>query len=237
MTIGSIITARSTSSRFPRKHLADLGGLPMITQIIHKLTKLKGLDYIILATTDKDTDDELSQVAMDAGAYIIRGPEHNLLERDLMAIHQFDLDAVLTISGDCPFVSNEYMQILIDGVREEPSLEQYDIVGGFSNLSPMPGFVSTIQMKSAFYKYEDLMEKYLEYSYEQYWISAQEEPDLLKTLVIDTSYINPPTITPMKMSIDWLLENLFWNKVITWLGYYPQTIADFNKAFSGMTKL
>jgi len=41
----------------------------------------------------------------------------------------------------------------------------------------------------------------------------------------------------MKLSIDWRLENLFWNKVIDWLGYFPETVEDFNKAFGGMDTL
>jgi len=238
MKIGAIITARSTSSRFPRKHLADLGGLPMITQIINKLKKLNGLNYIILATTDKDTDDELSNVAMDAGAYIVRGPEYNLLERDLMAIHQFKLDAVLAISGDCPFVSNECAQILIDGIRAEPHPENYDTVGGFASLTSAWGFVPGIHMQSWFYKHEELMERYPgKYSYEQYWLSGQEEPELFNPLVIDTSGLLPVEVTPMKLSVDWRLENLFWNKVIDFLGFYPEKIEDFNKAFREMAAL
>lgn len=238
MTIGAIITARSTSRRFPRKHLADLGGLPMITQIINKLKRLNGLDYIILATTDKNTDDELADIAINSGEYIIRGPEYNLLERDLMAIHKFKLDAVLAISGDCPFVSNECAQILIDSIRAANNPKQYDTVGGFASLTSAWGFVPSIQMKSWFYKHEILMAKYpRKYSYEQYWLSGKEEPELFRTLEIDTSGMLPVEVTPMKMSIDWNLERLFWNKVIDWLGYYPETIADFNKAFGGITKL
>ncbi len=238
MKIGSIITARSTSSRYPRKHLGQLGGKTMIEQIIGKLRKLYGLDYVILATTDNDADDDLVKVAVDAEADIIRGPEYNLLERDFMAIHKFNLDAVLTISGDCPFVSNKCAQILIDGLRAEENPENYDRVGGFSSFTAAWGFVPSIQMKSAYYKYEKLMEKYSgKYSHEQYWLSGKEEPEIFKTLEIDTSMMLPVEVTPMKMSIDWNLERLFWNKVITWLGYYPQTIEDFNKAFEGIKRL
>lgn len=238
MKIGAIITARSTSSRYPRKHLGILGGLPMITQIIQKLKRLKGLDKIILSTTTNNTDNELCNVAWQAGATANRGPEFNLLERDQQAIFVHSLDAVLSISGDCPFISNAYTQILIDGIRAEKNLDEYDVVGGFGNLSPMPGFVTTIALKSAYDKYEYLMDKYWEkYSYEQYWASLIEEPDLIKTLLIDTSHINPPEVTPMKMSIDWRLEMLLWNKVIDWLGFYPETVEDFNKAFGGITEL
>jgi len=238
MKIGAIITARSTSSRYPRKHLGSLGNKPMIEQIILKLKKLQGLDCVILSTTTKDTDDELCNVAWEAGAIVNRGPEHNLLERDLQAIFAHDLDAILVISGDCPFVSNECCQILINGLRAEPHPENYDVVGGFASLTSAWGFVPAIQMKSYFYKFETLMEKYPgKYSYEQYWLSAVEEPELFKPLLIDTSDMLPVEVTPMKMSIDWNLERLFWNKVIDWLGYYPESIEDFNKAFGGIKKL
>jgi len=30
---------------------------------------------------------------------------------------------------------------------------------------------------------------------------------------------------------------LIWNKVIDWLGFYPEKIEDFNKAFGGIKKL
>jgi len=238
MRIGAVITARSTSSRYPRKHLGMLGGLTLIEQIIKKLQYLENLDQIILSTTTNQTDDELCKVAYEAGAEISRGPEHNLLERDWIAINNFKLDAVLVISGDCPFVSNEYSQVLIDGLLAEPHPENYDTVGGFGNLAPMPGFVAGIKMKSGFEKDEILMSKYGEnYSYEQYWIAEKEEPELFRPLIIDTSHIVAPEVTPMKMSIDWNLERLFWNKVIDWLGYYPEKVEDFNKAFGGMTEL
>jgi hypothetical protein len=234
MTIGAIITARSTSSRYPRKHLGQLGDRTMIEQIILKLKKLQGLDCIILSTTINATDNELCNVAWEAGAIVNRGPEHNLLERDLMAIHDFKLDAVLSISGDCPFVSNECAQILIDGLRAETHPENYDTVGGFASLTSAWGFVPSIQMKSWFYKHETLMEEHSGYSYEQYWLSRKEDPDLFKALEIDTSVMLPVEVTPMKMSIDWNLERLFWCKVIDWLGYYPERIEDFNRAFGGM---
>jgi len=237
MTIGAIITARSTSSRYPRKHLGQLGDRTMIEQIIFKLKKLKGLDYIILSTTDKSSDDELCSIASKAGAEINRGPEYNLLERDLMAIHQFNLDAVLAISGDCPFVSNECAQILIDGIRVEKHPYDYDTVGGFASLTSAWGFVPSIQMSKWFYKHETLMDEHYGYSYEQYWLSGNERPELFNELVIDTSEMLPVEVTPVKLSIDWNLERLFWNKIIAWLGFYPEKIEDFNKAFRGMTEL
>ncbi len=239
MKIAKLIQARSNSSRFPRKHLADLGGKPMIVQIIHKLKRLKGLDVIILSTTKNRTDNELCNVAWKAGATINRGPEFNLLERDQQAVFVHDLDAILTISGDCPFFSNECCQLLIDAVRESftPSWN-YDTVGGFASLTAAWGFVPSITMARIYEKYVNLMKKYEgKYSYEQYWLVGNEEPESFFPYVVDTKAFLAPEVTPMKLSIDWNLERLFWNKVIDWLGYYPETIDDFNKAFGGITEL
>ena len=238
MKIGAGIVARSSSARFPRKHLAELGGLPMIVQIIKKLQRLKHLDYIILTTTINPSDNELCKVASEAGAEIIRGPERDILERDIMAVTEYNLDAMLMISGDCPFTSNAYSQILINGLLTEPDPHQYDFINGMGNLSPIEGLGANISMRSAFGKYKMLMKKYEnKYSYEQYGQVMQEEPDIFKAKIIDTSAINPLTITPMKTSIDWNLERLLWNKVIDWLGYYPETVEDFNKAFGGIMEL
>ncbi len=239
MRIGAVITARSSSSRYPRKHLGQLGDRTMIEQIIRKLKKLRGIDFIILSTTDQPSDDDLVEVAHSAGADINRGSEKDLLSRDFQAIERFNLDAVLSMSGDCPFISNEFSQMLIDALTNCKNPEDYDSVAGIEVLAPiMEGFATGIQLKSAYEKYEMLMNKYPgKYSYEQYWVSVKEEPEIMKPLIVDTSKIIEPTITPMKMSIDWNLERLFWCKVIDWLGYFPETIKDFNKAFGGMTEL
>ena len=238
MKIGAGIVARSSSSRFPRKHLAELGGKPMIVQIIKKLQRLEHLDHIILTTTINPTDDDLCRLASLSGAEIIRGPERDILERDIMAVTEYDLDAMLMISGDCPFGSNAYSQLVIDGLLAEPDPSQYDFINGMGNLSLIEGLGTNISMRSAFGKYKMLMEKYEgKYSYEQYGQVMQEEPELFKAKIIDTSAINPLTITPMKTSIDWNLERLLWNKVIDWLGFYPETVEDFNKAFGGITEL
>jgi spore coat polysaccharide biosynthesis protein SpsF (cytidylyltransferase family) len=238
MNIGAVITARSTSKRYPRKHLGILGGKPMIVQIIEKLKKINNLDHIILNTTVNNTDDELTRVAMTCGADVVRGPEYNLLERDLYAVDEYKLNAVVTISGDCPFISNECVQLLVDGVRNDKNIDRYDFVGGFASLTSAWGFVPSIVIPKAYWKYAMLMHKYKDkYSYEQYWISGKEEPEIFKTLTIDTSHLLPPEITPMKLSIDWNFERLVFNKIIDWLGYYPETIDDFNKAFGGITKL
>lgn len=205
----------------------------MIVQIIEKLNRMKNLDCIILSTTTNDTDDELAAIAERAGALIIKGPEHNLLERDNLAIHIHNLDYVIPVSGDCPFLSNEVMQLLIDNVEEG-----YDFFSPVGTYCSIPGFFSTAFNVRVMKKYERLMESYREkYSYEQYWLSGNESPSLFETKQIDTSHIAQKEITPMKLSIDWNFERLIFNKVIEWLGYYPETIEDFNKAYRGIEEL
>ena len=237
MRIGAVITARSTSSRYPRKHLGILGGKPMIVQIIEKLNRLSNLDEVILSTTLKSTDDELVRLSLATGAKVTRGEEYDLLERDFQTINDHNLDAVLKISGDCPFVSNELAQALIDGLRAEPNPENFDQVGCSVGHPMASGFEATIMLRSGFEKYERMMLMYPGYSYEQYWVVGKEEPKAIKTLAIDTSHILVPSITPMKLSIDWNLERLFFNEIIDWLGYYPEKIEDFNKAYGGMDTL
>jgi len=238
MKIGAIITARSNSARYPRKHLGILGGKPMIVQIIDKLNQLENLDQVILSTTTNPEDDDLCDIAHNSGADLNRGSEHNLLERDLQAIDTFKLDAVLVVSGDWPFISNAGSQLLIDGYRATDNPEQYTTVNGSESLSEMTGFLGHICTKKYYEIFKKLIKKYEhKYSYEQYWQADVEEPELFKILNIDTSSIMDPTITPMNMTIDWNLQRLFFNKIIDYLGFYPETIADFNRAYGGIREL
>ena len=235
MMIGAIITARSTSKRFPRKHLAELGGQPMIIQIINKLKKLKHLDIIVLSTTDNSTDDDLCDVCTQAGIEVYRGSEFNLLDRRLKTMKEFKITHALSVSGDCPFLLNEANQLVINAMQAYSDYDRYILPEFYC---PMPGLLTNGYSIGTLFVYEDLMGTYPHTnSYEQYWLIGNDYPDKFHDYMIDSSSLIQREATPMKLSIDWNFERLIFNKIISWLGYYPETIEDFNKAYGGIEKL
>lgn len=54
MKIAAIIPARMASIRFPGKPLAKICGIPMIEHVRRRVSLCKKLDYVIVATCDKE---------------------------------------------------------------------------------------------------------------------------------------------------------------------------------------
>ncbi len=105
MTRGTIcvVQARSGSTRFPGKVLADLAGRTMLGFMLERLATLEGA-RVVVATSDLERDDPVAQVGADAGAAVVRGPEADVLERFGLALEAHPADTVVRLTGDCPLV-------------------------------------------------------------------------------------------------------------------------------------
>ena len=67
MRVVAIIQARCGSTRFPNKVFADLCGKPFIWHVVNRLKFVHLLDHIVLATTDRPSDDKLYYWAKEEG--------------------------------------------------------------------------------------------------------------------------------------------------------------------------
>lgn len=105
------IEARMTSSRFPGKMLAEIGGMPVIKILVERLKKSKLLDDIVIATTDQKTDDELAKWAEDNNVKVFRGSEDDVLLRVVEAHKYMKSDIIVEITGDCPFSDPDIIDI------------------------------------------------------------------------------------------------------------------------------
>jgi|GEM_PF-2429947 len=232
MKIIAMITARSTSSRFPRKHLAMLGGKPMIVQILNNLKGLSGISEIVLATTTNPEDDDLVALVKQQNCDVVRGSEDDLTQRHGAVLDKYNPDAVLNISGDCPFMDIEAVQAVINACNEHPYYDTYGIRGAYSRSVEM---FAGIHSASWFLKLFDLYKKHpLSCSADQYWLVTQQYPKAISAYTVDGSKYMDKTVTPIKMSVDWELERQFYNAIIDHLGYYPIRVRDFDKAFREM---
>jgi len=101
----ALLQARSASTRLPAKVLKKLLGVPMIIQELQRISKSKYINKLIIATSDKPSDDELSQIIADYGFHIYRGSKNNVLKRFIDSLKELDLkdtDIVVRLTGDCP---------------------------------------------------------------------------------------------------------------------------------------
>jgi spore coat polysaccharide biosynthesis protein SpsF (cytidylyltransferase family) len=109
----AVVQARMSSTRFPGKVLADLGGKPMLAHIIERLQLAEMLDQVVVATTDRSEDDAVADFASACGARVTRGSLADVLGRYVLAAGEHDADVVVRITADCPLVDPELVDRLV----------------------------------------------------------------------------------------------------------------------------
>jgi spore coat polysaccharide biosynthesis protein SpsF len=105
------IEARMGSSRLPGKVMADIAGRPAISRLITRLRRCRHLDAIVLATTTEAQDDVLQVIAESEGIQCFRGSENDVLDRVVAAHEMLHSDIIVEITGDCPLLDPELIDM------------------------------------------------------------------------------------------------------------------------------
>ena len=84
------------STRLPGKVLADLGGRPVLGLVLARLARAH-LDQVVVATSDRPGDDAVAALAAEAGVPVVRGPEHDVLGRFVLAV--FGVHCAASVPG------------------------------------------------------------------------------------------------------------------------------------------
>jgi len=116
MKVGAIIQARMSSTRLPGKVLKELpynSGITVLEQVIRRLKKSKNLKKIVVATTTEKSDKVIINIAKKENIRCFRGSKEDVLSRYYFAAKENDLDVVVRITGDCPCVDPEIVDLII----------------------------------------------------------------------------------------------------------------------------
>jgi spore coat polysaccharide biosynthesis protein SpsF len=116
MKKGCIIQARMTSTRLPGKVLKTLDydtGATILDEVIRRVKLSRSTNEVIVATTLNDTDDPIVEASEKAGAQTFRGSEEDVLARYYLAATEYDLDRIIRVTSDCPFIDPEVIDELI----------------------------------------------------------------------------------------------------------------------------
>lgn len=112
--ICALIQVRMKSKRLPKKALVDIEGYTAIERVVNNLKPSKYIDEIILATSTNKEDDPIEELAKNKGLPFFRGDEDNVVKRFINAAERFNADIVVRVTGDCPLVSYEIADYLIE---------------------------------------------------------------------------------------------------------------------------
>ena len=152
MRVVAIIQARCGSTRFPNKVFADLCGKPFIWHVVTRLKFVHLLDHIVLATTDRPSDDKLYYWAKENGVDVYRGSESNVLNRYYEAANYAKADIIVRITADDPFKEPGLIDKAINTLQEGG----YDFVCNNCPPSYPEGLDIEVFTKAALDKEEEL---------------------------------------------------------------------------------
>jgi spore coat polysaccharide biosynthesis protein SpsF len=93
-----------SSSRLPGKVLADIEGRPALLRLIDRLRRADMLDDIVVATTDRPSDDPLARLLEVEGVACFRGSEDDVLDRVIKAHRIMKSDLIVEVTGDCTLI-------------------------------------------------------------------------------------------------------------------------------------
>ena len=88
--IVAIVQARTGSTRLPGKVLEELCGTPVLAHVLNRVAAARGLDEVVVATTDLDRDDRVVEIATRQDVPCFRGSEDDVLSRYHGAAHAFE---------------------------------------------------------------------------------------------------------------------------------------------------
>ena len=99
--VGAVVLARMTSERLPGKPLAEVEGRPLLAYVLDRLARVDGLDAIVLATSTDPADDQLAEWSP---VPVHRGAPEDVAGRVIEAAREHELDAVVRVNGDSPWL-------------------------------------------------------------------------------------------------------------------------------------
>jgi spore coat polysaccharide biosynthesis protein SpsF len=116
----AIIQARMSSSRLPGKVMLDIGGKPMLSQVVERTRRAKTIDQVIVATTTDPGDDPIEKLCREQGYDYYRGSLHDVLDRYYQAARKFEAAFVVRITADCPVIDPELIDKTVGAFRGQP---------------------------------------------------------------------------------------------------------------------
>lgn len=110
----ALIQARMGSTRLPGKMLRLLGRYTLIEWVVNRVKQCKVFDQVVLATSDRKSDDPLVEIVTSMGVDIFRGNESDVLGRLAHAARMHKAETVVRICADNPFVDPRELKRLYD---------------------------------------------------------------------------------------------------------------------------
>ena len=112
----------------------QIGKYPMIGILITRMKSLDLIDEIVVATTSRKCDDELSLQSQSFGAKVYRGSLEDVIGRFAEASKKYNADICIKANGDNPLQCPEVIELSI----KQLLLNKLDLVTGKNKFTNLP---------------------------------------------------------------------------------------------------
>lgn len=217
MRVVAIIQARMGSTRLPGKVLMDLGGDTMLARCVDRTCRAQILDEVVVATTGQLADEIIVDLCIMRGWSYFVGSERDVLDRYYRAAMEYQADAVVRITSDCPLIE----PVIIDQTVRK-FLSHQPTIDYVSNIYPYRTFPKGLDVEVMRFDTlarawrEDISPTWREHV-TQY---IQRTPDLFRTLTIantvDYSHLRWTVDTPEDLVFVRRVYDHFGNDDFSW---------------------
>ncbi|MEM8846949.1 MAG: 3-deoxy-manno-octulosonate cytidylyltransferase [Bacteroidota bacterium] len=116
-----MIPARYQASRFPAKLMHDLAGKPVIVRTYEAALATQLFDEVYVVTDSDIIDEAITK----AGGKVIRSKQQHESGSDRIAeaVQDMQVDVVVNVQGDEPFIDKESLAKVIQVFHEDPTKE------------------------------------------------------------------------------------------------------------------
>jgi spore coat polysaccharide biosynthesis protein SpsF (cytidylyltransferase family) len=122
LRIGVFIACRLKSSRLKNKALLKLtNNHTLIEKCILSAKKIKFADEVVVTTSNKVEDKKLKNYCQKHSVKFFMGDKDNVIKRYCDAAKKYNIDVILRVTGDCPELSDEIVNIVFKKHIKEKS--------------------------------------------------------------------------------------------------------------------
>lgn len=151
--VAGMIPARYASTRLPGKPLRPILGKSMLQRVYERCREARVLDAVYVATDDR----RIASAAEAFGApAIMTAPEHpSGTDRLAEAARGLEIDIVVNIQGDQPFIDPVMIEECVQPLLDEPELPMATLMHPIHSAEELadPGVVKTVVDKNGYALY------------------------------------------------------------------------------------
>lgn len=121
MKVVALVPARIGSTRFPRKMLAEIKGVPLICRTYESVKNTDLFEDVIVVTDS----DEIKNVVEAVGGKVVMSDKKHETGTDRIAevANGIDADVFINVQGDEPFIDKDPLKKLVDLFKEDNGSE------------------------------------------------------------------------------------------------------------------